>query len=285
MRPTAISLCFIITLTLLATGFTMRVADGMMVQEQNTVAVNIGINYGNSTIQWHNGTVVPFGQFLLNATMMVATVEFMNYPGFLGPGLPGAFVTSINGVRQNPAANLYWTYWVYNPQARQYEMTQVGSGSYALSSDQTIQWYYQNAGSLTNPALQPYTSVSLNARLDYSTDPPTAVIDGSIRPVPGGPVNVTLEYSSNQGTTYQEISRTTSAADGTFSYSWRTPGAGMFLVRANAQGVKSPPVSIVTSRGIPGFPLESMLAGVMLGIFLRTVGRRLRPDSRRFMLS
>ena len=269
-----VSMCLVAIVALLGAAGAIGVTHAMMIEQEATVTVDIGINYGNGTIEWHNGTVVPSGEFLLNATMRVATVEFTNYPGFTGPGLPGAFVTSINGVAQNPAANLYWMYWVYNPQTRQYEMPLVGAGSYALTSDQTIQWYYQNAGSLRNPALQPYTSVPLNVHLDTSTDPPTAVISGSIYPTPSRPVNVTLEYSSNQGANYQEIGRIVTAADGTFSYSWKLPGGGTFMIRADAQGVKSSAVSIGTSGGIPGFPLESLLAGSALGLSLIILRRK-----------
>jgi len=274
MKSPAVMLCLVVMIAGLSSAY------AILIEQEATVTVNIGINYGNGTIEWHNGTVVPSGEFLLNATMRVATVEFVNYLGFEGPGVPGAFVTSINGVAQNPAANLYWTCWAYNSQAQRYEMTKVGAGSYALTSDQTIQWYYQNAGSWTNPALQPYTSVSLTARVDTSTDPPTAVITGLIHPNPSGPVNVTLEYSNNQGASYQEISRITSTADGTFTYSWTLPGGGMFMIRADAQGVKSPPVSIGASSGIPGFPLESLLVGATLGVLFGMFGRKMRLRSR-----
>ena len=278
------SLSFVIVVAVLLAAGWMNGAGAIRAVQEATVTVNIGINYGNGTIVWHNGTVVPSGEFLLNATMRVATVEFTNYPGFPGPGLPGAFVTSINGVSQNPAANMYWICWVYRSETGQYEMAQVGAGSYALTSDQTIQWYYQNAGSLTNPALQPYASVSLQVQLDSSTDPPTAVISGAIYPAPGGPVNVTLEYSNNQGASYQEISRIASAPDGTFSYSWRLPGGGMFMIRADAQGVKSSPASIGTSSGIPGFPVESLLGGIAAGVFLIVTGRRLPSRFRKYSL-
>lgn len=273
-------LCLAVAMAVLLGGM-IGIAPAIRIAEEGSVTVNIAINYGDGRIEWHNGTVVPSGEFLLNATMRIATVEFTNFagPGFVGPGLPGAFVTSINGVSQNPAANMYWMCWVYKSETRQYEMAPVGAGSYALTSDQTIQWYYQNVGSLTNPALQPYTSVSLHAQLDSSTDPPTAVISGAIYPAPGGPVNVTLEYSNNQGASYQEISRITSSPDGTFSYSWRLPGGGMFMIRADAQGTKSSPVSIGTSSGIPGFPPESLLVGIVLGMFLGISRRRLRARS------
>jgi hypothetical protein len=239
----------------------------MVVAQQATVSVNIGINYGTGPIEWHNNTMVPSGENLLNATKTVATVEILDYPGW------GAFVTGINGISQNPAANLYWTFWVYNPQTQQYELGSVGASAYLLTSDQTVQWYYSSG------ALGPNTSISLNARLDTSTDPPTAMISGSIHPTPSAPVNVTLEYSQNQGANYQEIARVTSGADGTFSYSWRLPGGGMFMIRADAQGVKSSPASIGTSGGVPGFPLESLLAGGALGLLFEIRRRKQRLRS------
>lgn len=277
MRSLALPLCFAVVIAVLVTPGATSVAHGIMTKQDANVTVSIGINYGNGTIRWHNGTIVPSGEFLLNATMRLATVEFTNYPGFTGPGLPGAFVTGINGVRQNPAANLYWIFWVYDPTTQRYKIGQVGAGAYALTSDQTIQWYYQNTGSLTNPALQPYTSVSFNAHLDPSTNPPTAVMSGAIYPAPGGPVNVTLEYSNNQGANYQEIALIKSAPDGTFSYSWKLPGGGIFLIRADAQGVKSQPVSLGTSSGVAGFPVESLVLGIALGLWLGILGRKRRP--------
>jgi hypothetical protein len=277
MRSLALLLCLVVVIAVSVTPCGASVAHETMTRQDANVAVNIGINYGNGTIRWHNGTIVPSGEFLLNATMRLATVEFTNYAGFTGPGLPGAFVTSINGVRQNPAANLYWMVWVYDPTTQRYKMGQVGAGSYALTSDQTIQWYYQNTGSLTNPALQPYTSVSFNARLASSTNPPTAVMSGAIYPAPGGPVNVTLEYSSNQGANYQEIALITSAPDGTFSYSWKLPSSGIFLIRADAQGVKSQSVSLGTTSGVAGFPVESLVLGIALGLCVGILGRKRRP--------
>jgi hypothetical protein len=90
------------------------------------------------------------------------------------------------------------------------------------------------------------------------------------------PVNVTLEYSQNQGTDYSEIARITCAADGAFSYSWKLPSGGMFLIRAEAQGVKSSPASVGTSGGVPGFPPESLLIGSILGLLFLISRRKKR---------
>jgi hypothetical protein len=238
--------------------------------QETTVWVNIGINYGTGPVEWHNNTIVVSGENLLNATMRVATVEFKTFSGL------GAFVTGINGRSQNPAANLYWTFWVFNPQTQQYEPGQVGAGAYLLTSDQTVQWYYSSG------TLGPNTSMSLGARLDTSTDPPTAVISGSIHPTPAAPVNVTLEYTQNQGDNYQQIARIESAPNGTFSYSWKLPGSGVFRIRGDAQGVKSAPVSVGVSSGVQGFPLESLLMGGVLGFLIAVLARKRRARAHRF---
>ena len=262
-KPFAVTTCYLIISLAIVLGGLASIHAATL-PEQASVAVSIGINYGTGPIEWHNNTVVPRSESLLNATMRVSTVEFSSYPGL------GAFVTGINGVRQNPAANLYWTFWVYDQQSRQYELPPVGASAYLLTSDQTVQWYCSSG------ILGPGTSVSVNARLDTSMDPPTAVISGSIHPIPSGPVNVTLEYSQNQGANYQEVARITTSADGTFSYSWKLAGGGVFMIRADAQGVKSSPVSIATSGGVPGFPLESLFVGSALGLLFLIVRRKQR---------
>ena len=263
-KQSSFAACYLIMIGLTIVLAGVASIHAATLPEQASVAVNIAINYGTGPIEWHNNTVVPRSESLMNATMRVSAVEFSSYPGL------GAFVTGINGVRQNPAANLYWTFWVYNQQSRQYELPPVGASGYLLTSGQTVQWHYSSG------ILGPGTSVSVNARLDTSTDPPTAVISGAIHPIPRGPVNVTLEYSQNQGADYQEIARITTSADGTFTYSWKLAGSGVFMIRADAQGVKSSPVSIATSGGVPGFPLESLFVGSALGLLFLIVRRRQR---------
>jgi hypothetical protein len=130
-----------------------------------------------------------------------------------------------------------------------------------------------------NREVHTVTSVSLNTRLDASSSSPTVEISGSIYPAPGDPMNVTLEFSNNQGGTYQEMTRIKSAADGTFNYSWKTPGNGLFMIRADVQGVKSPAVSIGTSS-VPGFPVESLVVGYALGLLFIIMGLRQRASRR-----
>jgi hypothetical protein len=266
MRCPSLTLYCLVTIGLSIGAVGIVSAQTMTFAQQATVTVNIGINYGTGAVEWHNSSV-PSGENLLNATMRVATVEFKTFPGL------GAFVTGINGRIQDSSAHLYWTYWVYNSHTQQYDYGQVGASAYLLTSDQTVQWYYSSG------TLGPNTSVSLNAHLDTSTSPPTVVISGSIHPTPSAPVNVTLEYSQDQGANYEEIGRITSGADGTFSYSWKLPGGGIFMIRADVQGLKSSPTSIGTSGRVPGFPLDSLLAGSALGVLFVISRRKERRKS------
>jgi hypothetical protein len=97
-----------------------------------TMNVSIQINYGNGTVQWSNNTVVPIGVKLLNATQMVATVNSST-------SSLGTFVTGINGVFQDTAANKYWVYNSWNGTG--WDIVWVGAADYQLHSNEIIQWY------------------------------------------------------------------------------------------------------------------------------------------------
>jgi hypothetical protein len=72
-----------------------------------TMQVNIGIDYGNGTLTWYNNTYVPIGVNVLNATYLVANVTTTPFSG-------EPFLTGINGVQQDPQANNYWLYSVWD---------------------------------------------------------------------------------------------------------------------------------------------------------------------------
>jgi hypothetical protein len=156
------------------------------------------------------------------------------------------------------------------------------SGSDYRTAYEAIYGYIRSSRSITS------RQVSLSARVDTSSSPPTVEISGSVYPAPGGPLNVTLEFSNDQGGTYQEMTRITSAADGTFTYSWKAPGFGVFMIRADVQGVKSSAVSIGIGSGVPGFPLESLAVGCVLGLLLvkhrRALGRMNKSYAHRRLL-
>jgi len=68
-------------------------------QYENSIFVDLLIDYGNGTNEWHNRTRVLIGSSLLNATEAVAKVEYT-------VGTYGAFVTKINSV--GGESDAYW---------------------------------------------------------------------------------------------------------------------------------------------------------------------------------
>jgi len=102
--------------------------------EALTIQVSILIDYGNGSREWHNNTRVPIGISLLNATRMVAEVNFTVYPGL------GVFVNTINKVGGGPSRYWLWYYW--NPLTSKWEMGMVACDAYILHHGDTLSWVY-----------------------------------------------------------------------------------------------------------------------------------------------
>ena len=106
------------------------------------INVNIGLDYGNATIMWYNGTSAKAGDSLLAVTQLIATVNYSEYPG------SGAFVNSINDVANNESFN--WMWWTYS---RSYGWTlgPVGCSKYIVSDNETCVWYFEDYSQLPAP--------------------------------------------------------------------------------------------------------------------------------------
>jgi hypothetical protein len=98
------------------------------------IYVNIGINYGNGTIEWFNGTEARAGDTLLDIIILVATT--VNYTA--GPS--GAFVNSINGVSYS--GSYYWMWWMWTTWG--WFEGQVASDKYMVGDGETLYWYYED---------------------------------------------------------------------------------------------------------------------------------------------
>lgn len=91
------------------------------------IHVNIGINYGNGTIKWGNETTARAGDTLLDATMLVAVVNYT------------VWLESIDGVENAPPR--YWMWW---------KLTQFGwidgksaADRYIVGDEETYYWYLE----------------------------------------------------------------------------------------------------------------------------------------------
>jgi hypothetical protein len=97
------------------------------------IFVNISINYENGTNVWYNNTLVIRGADLLNATRIIADIDFTK-------GQYGVFVTKINGVGQDP--NTYWLWYSWNSTTTSWEYGSVASDQYILHEGDTLEWTY-----------------------------------------------------------------------------------------------------------------------------------------------
>jgi len=101
---------------------------------KNYIFVNILIDYGNGTVEWHNETLILKGSSLLQATKIVAEVNYTKYSF-------GAFVTSINGVGGD--IGYYWLWYRWNGTTGTWELGPVGCDSYILHEGEIISWIYR----------------------------------------------------------------------------------------------------------------------------------------------
>lgn len=108
-----------------------------------SISVDLVIDYGNGTRDWHRSLVIPIGATLKNATLKVAVIE-------TDPVYPG-FVTSINGVRQNEVGGVYWLWWIWDDVKQEWGFGPVGFNEYTLRDKQTLIWHYAKEGSPAPP--------------------------------------------------------------------------------------------------------------------------------------
>jgi hypothetical protein len=95
------------------------------------VEVDLFIDYGNGTVKSSHLTL-PAGSSALDAFMTAANVEVRWYS--LGP-----YVTAIDGVTEDPEANLYWLWYIREDG---WVLAPVGTGSYILKHGDVISFNY-----------------------------------------------------------------------------------------------------------------------------------------------
>jgi hypothetical protein len=105
-----------------------------------SISVNIAIDYGNGTRIWFNGTVLPVGATVFNATIDVAKV------------MDTSFIVAINGVSQNENENMYWMWWVWDGTQHKWLLGPVANNEYTLSDGQTVIWYYEKTSAWPPPS-------------------------------------------------------------------------------------------------------------------------------------
>jgi len=105
--------------------------------------VNVLINYGNGTKEWHNATLVPVGATVFNATLAVANIDYTLYG-------TDVMINSINGLQGT--ADTGWMWWIWDSSTTQWKSALEAANKHILVDGDTIGWNYQNWASTTPPS-------------------------------------------------------------------------------------------------------------------------------------
>lgn len=112
--------------------------------------LELGLNYGNSTISDWKSIRVPVCTTLYNA--MQLTGWRMNTKSY---GSLGVFIVGINGVEQSGGA--YWQWYSYT--GSHWNLGSVGASAYVVQPNDSILWYYGTNTPSTIAPPQPLTVI------------------------------------------------------------------------------------------------------------------------------
>jgi hypothetical protein len=117
---------------------------GLSVSEATTLSVNVEINYGNETVEWHNETKVPAGYTLFKLTQEITAIKY-SYYAFTEPG--HVLVDSINNKTAYTDPSYTWGYswiWYYwSDSEKKWVSGPVGCDAWLLENGGTYEWNYE----------------------------------------------------------------------------------------------------------------------------------------------
>ena len=77
------------------------------------------------------------GATALDALERIAAVETRYYAGI------GYYIVSIDGLSEDPGANKYWMWYIWNNDQAAWELVPVGAGGYKLKDGDSIKFSYE----------------------------------------------------------------------------------------------------------------------------------------------
>jgi len=114
----------------LFTALTLKESEGFL-GEISEIKVSLCINYGNSTLEWHNVSISS-GMTLFDLTQEVARVEY-SYWSTLEPG--HILVTSINDYAEG-----YWIWYYWDEVKKDWIFGPVGCDAWILKNNGVYKW-------------------------------------------------------------------------------------------------------------------------------------------------
>jgi len=112
--------------------------------ETVTLSVNIGLDYGNGTVVWHNGTETSAGSTLFELTQKIATVNYTYY-ALMEPG--HVLIDSINdkAAYTDPSytSGYSWIWHYWDDSEKKWIVGPVGCDAWLLKDGGTYRWHYE----------------------------------------------------------------------------------------------------------------------------------------------
>ncbi len=116
----------------------------LSISEATTLSVNIEINYGNETVEWHNETNVPAGQTLFELTQNLTVITY-SYYALSEPG--HVLIGSINNVTSYTDPSYAWGYsWIWyhwDDNGKKWVSGPVGCDAWLLENGGIYRWNYE----------------------------------------------------------------------------------------------------------------------------------------------
>ena len=113
-----------------------------------TLNVSICLDYGNTTLEWHNQSDTPAGSSLLDLTERIATID-VKYQPLMEPG--HIFLKSINGESEwtgyNPeegySEGSSWIWYHWDSTSQLWILGTVGCDAWTLQNDGVYKWSFE----------------------------------------------------------------------------------------------------------------------------------------------
>ncbi len=118
---------------------------GHSLSEATTLSVDVEIDYGNETVEWHNRTQASAGQTLFGVTQKIAII---NYTDYAYTELGHILIDAIDNVTAYTDQSYKWGYswiWYYRDDtSSSWVSGPVGCDAWLLKNGGTYKWSYEH---------------------------------------------------------------------------------------------------------------------------------------------
>ena len=113
----------------------------LVLSETVTLTVNVCIDYGNETINWHNETTMLAGSSLFQLTQKIAEINYTYYPS-MKPG--HILVDSINDKTVSVDYSDVWIWYYWDDDELDWILGPVGCDAWMLKNGGIYKWKFEH---------------------------------------------------------------------------------------------------------------------------------------------